>query len=231
LRRRSGFGGELRADDYSMFNFRRTTPAMPRRPVPSKPSVPGSGTGTTVSPLTVVPLTKFVDPPPAMKPLTKTLDKVEPKRLPLVMLNTCVPLAVVTLTVPLLKVQLLPEPLNGPVVIVTVPKLPVRPKLTAVIVEVTVTLPPALMLPETEAAGLPPIIPPVWYSIEFASATVGRASISAAIKTAFLIHPSLGDLQTPPHAPTVKPMPKDQSFVLLVHVNFQKGRIEHAESK
>ena len=61
------------------------------------------------------------------------------------------------------------------------------PKPTAVIVDVTVTVPPPLMLPETEAAGVPPIMPPVMYSIVVASAAVGNAIANNANKITRLI--------------------------------------------
>jgi hypothetical protein len=74
-----------------------------------------------VLPLIVVPMATEVDPPPLKRPPTITLDRFDPRSVPLVILNTFVPDPVAILTVPLLKVQLPPDPLSGPVVSVTVP--------------------------------------------------------------------------------------------------------------
>src|SRR5205823_13465380 len=49
LRRERYFGN--RGPDYAALNFRRTSPAIPTKPVPSRPRVPGSEV-TKVSPLT-----------------------------------------------------------------------------------------------------------------------------------------------------------------------------------
>src|SRR5438552_18650706 len=72
LRRERYFGN--RGPDYAALNFRRTSPAIPTKPVPSRPRVPGSGV-TKVSPLTApCPICNVTD---TLLPTALTNDSVQ----------------------------------------------------------------------------------------------------------------------------------------------------------